>query len=115
MKQLVYTPDAAEKLRSLNRTLLLQYGSQKAKDVVSKITSAIRGLVDNDQKGPSVENMFDVATDYRYIYVSKHYVFYRVEDKYIRIINMYHEKEDFMWSLFGIDTRTPESLDYWGE
>ncbi len=115
MKQVVYTPDAAEKLRSLNRVLLLQYGSQKAKEVIAKITSSIRGLVDNEQKGPSVEKMFDVSTDYRYIVIAKHYVFYRVESNYIRIINIYHEKEDFMWSLFGIDTRTLESLDYWGD
>ncbi len=26
------------------------------------------------------------------------------EEKCIRIINLYHEKEDFMWQLFGIDT-----------
>ena len=54
--------------------------------------------------------MFDVVSDYRYIFVSGNYVFYRIEDKYIRIINLYHEKEDFMWQLFGIDT-TPQDTE----
>ena len=53
--------------------------------------------------------MFDVVSDYRYIFVSRNYVFYRIEDKYIRIINLYHEKEDFMWQLFGIDTTPQET------
>lgn len=49
-----------------------------------------------EEKGLEVSKMFDVVSDYRYIYVSKNYVFYRIEDKYIRIINLYHKKEDFM-------------------
>ena len=53
--------------------------------------------------------------DYRYIFVSKNYVFYRIEEKYIRIINFYHEKEDFMWQLFGGDTTPQKTIDYWNE
>jgi plasmid stabilization system protein ParE len=51
--------------------------------------------------------MFNVDTDYRYLVVANNYVFYRIEGKCIRIINLYHEKEDFMRHLFGIDT-TPK-------
>ena len=47
--------------------------------------------------------------------MSRNYVFYRIEDKYIRIINLYHEKEDFMWQLFGGDTTPQETIDYWNE
>ncbi len=68
-----------------------------------------------DSKGPEVSKMFDVVSDYRYIFVSRNYVFYRIEDKYIRIINLYHEKEDFMWQLFGIDTTHQDTIDYWDE
>ena len=39
----------------------------------------------------------------------------RIEDKYIRIINLYYEKEDFMWQLFGIDTTPQDTIDYWDE
>ena len=38
-----------------------------------------------------------------------------IEDKCIRIINLYHEKEDFMWHLFGVDTTPQETIDYWNE
>ena len=57
MKQIKYTPDAADKLRAINRAILLKYGNKKAKEIVGKITKAIHGLVDNEQKGSSVERM----------------------------------------------------------
>ena len=115
MKKIRYTPDAADKLRGIKSAITAQYGSEKAKQIVGKITGAIRGLVEYEQKGLSVEKMFDVASDYRYIFVSKNYVFYRIEENCIKIINIYNEKEDFMWLLFGINTTQQETIDYWKE
>ena len=115
MKKIKYTPDAAEKLRALKLAISSEYGGDKAKKIIKSITDAIRGICDYEEKGPEVSKMFDVVSDYRYIFVSRNYVFYRIEDKYIRIINLYHEKEDFMWQLFGIDTTPQDTIDYWDE
>lgn len=115
MKKIKYTPDAADKLRALKSAISVEYGGDKAKKIIKSITDAIRGLCDYEEKGPEVSKMFDVVSDYRYIFVSRNYVFYRIEDKYIRIINLYHEKEDFMWQLFGIDTTLQDTIDYWDE
>ena len=111
MKRIKYTPDAADKLRALKKAISQEYGSDCAKKLVKSITDAIRGLCDYEEKGQEVSKMFDVVTDYRYLFVAKNYVFYRVEDEYIRIINLFHEKEDFMWQLFGIDTTPKETID----
>ena len=115
MKKIKYTPDAADKLRALKVTISQEYGVDNARKIVKNITDAIRGLSDYEEKGPEVSKMFDVVSDYRYIFVSKNYVFYRIEEKYIRIINLYHEKEDFMWQLFGVDTTPQDTIDYWNE
>jgi len=115
LKNIKYTPDAADKLRAIKTMISQEYGADSAKKIVKRITDAIRGLCDYEEKGPAVSKIFDVISDYRYIFVSGNYVFYRVEDKCIRIINLYHEKEDFMWQLFGIDTTPQETLDYWSE
>ena len=56
--------------------------------------------------------MFNIVTDYRYLFVSKNYVFCRIEDKYIRIINLYYDKEDFMWQMFGVNTTPQKTIDY---
>lgn len=115
MKKIKYTPDAAEKLRELKKRISQQYGSDRAKEIVKSITSAIRGLSENERKGPEASRMFGVGTDYRYLFVSQNYVFYRIEDDCIRIVNIYHEREDFMRHLFGIDTTPQETIDYWKE
>ncbi len=115
MKKIKYTPDAADKLRALKITISQEYGLNSAKKIVKSITDAIRGLCKYVEKGPEVSKMFRVVSDYRYIFVSGNYVFYRIEDKYIRIINLYHEKEDFMWQLFGVDTTPQETIGYWNE
>lgn len=115
MKKIKYTPDAADKLREIKKTISEEYGADTAKKIVKRITEAIRDLGVFEKKGPQVSEMFGVATEYRYIVVLKNYVFYKVEDDCVRIINLYHEREDFMWQLFGIDTMPQETIDYWDE
>ncbi len=115
MKKIKYTPDAADKLRELKKTIHIQYGEKKAKQIVGQITKVIRNLADNEMLGPSVENLLGIEIDYRYIFVSRNYVFYSVEEDCIRIINIYNEREDFMWLLFGIETTSEETKRYWRE
>lgn len=77
MKKIKYTPDAADKLRALKSAISGEYGGDKAKKIIKSITDAIRGLCDYEEKGPEVSKMFDVVSDYRYIFVSRNYVLYR--------------------------------------
>ena len=99
----------------ISKNVTLQYGKKKGEDVIRKTTQTIRGLSIYPEMGPSVESLWDIPSDYRYIYVSRNYIFYKIEQDYIEIINIYNEKEDFIWSLFGIDTIPQETLDYWKE
>lgn len=115
MKKIKYTPDAADKMREMKKSISLQYGMDSAKKTVKTITDAIRGLCEYEKKGIGVAKIFGVVTDYRYLFVSNNYVFYRIEEQYIRVINIYNEREDFMWQLFGIDTTPQETIDYWKE
>lgn len=113
MKKIKYTPDAADKIRALNQYITHHYGSDKAQKIIRIITDAVRGLSQNERKGVKASNMFDIVTDYRYIFIAKNYIFYRIEEEYICIINIYNEREDFMWQLFGIKTIEQDNIDYW--
>lgn len=115
MKKIKYSPDAADKLRALKAEISAQYGVDKAKQITKAITEEIKGLALFEKKGPAVVDLFDVVTDYRYLFVSRNYVFYRIEEKYIHIINIYNERKNFMWQLFGIDTTPQETIEYWDE
>ncbi len=115
MKKIKYTPDATDKLRGINRRILMMYGRDKAKKIVGNIMNTINELAEYEYKGPSVESVLGVDSDYRYIYVNQNYIFYSVDEDYIKIINIYNEKEDFMWRLFGVNTTSQATLDFWDE
>lgn len=59
--------------------------------------------------------MYDMECDYRYLYVGHNYLFYRIERDKIVIVEMFNDREDFMYKLFGVNTETQESTDYWEE
>ena len=62
-----------------------------------------------------ISSIYDIQTDYWYIYTNHNYFIYRIETKKIIIVQMFHEHEDFMLTLFNVSGRTQESIDYWGE
>lgn len=115
MKKLQYSPDAIEKLHEIKQEITLKYGAGKAKSVIQEMTRAFRDLQQFENKGPSVENLIGIPCDYRMLYVQHNYAFYRIEGDVVRITDIFNEREDFMWKLFGIKSTTQETEDYWGE
>ena len=55
--------------------------------------------------------MTGIPCEYRMIFAEHNYVFYKIEKTAILIIDIYNEKEDFMWKLFGIKTISDEIED----
>ena len=63
-----------------------------------------------------ISSQYDAESDYSYIFVEHNYFFYRLTaTETILILEMFHEKEDFMRKLFGIVTTSQETIDYWKE
>lgn len=115
MKELQYSPDAIEKLHKIKQDITVRYGIQKAKAVIGEMIKSFRDLQQFANKGMSVENFIGIPCDYRMLYVQHNYVFYRIEEDVVQITDIYNEREDFMWKLFGVKTTTQETKDYWGE
>lgn len=83
---------------------------------MSNITNSIRRLETFPQSGIRISSQYDIKCDYSYIIAEHNYFFYRIKDKdTILILEMFHEKEDFMRKLFGIVTTSQDTIDYWGE
>ena len=82
---------------------------------IKKITTSVKVLSDYPLKGIALSNMFDVDTDFRYLYVNHNYMFYYIEENKVIVVEMFDEREDFMYKLFGISSESDESIDYWGE
>lgn len=59
--------------------------------------------------------MLGIPSSYFFLHIEYYYVFYRIEKDIIYITDIYNEREDIMWKMFGIKLRTQESEDYWGD
>ncbi len=115
MKKVEYSQIVRKKLKKLRENLTTEFNSEISKKAVKKITDVARGLGDFEEAGVLVSSIYDVESDYRYIYVGHNYLFYRIEIDKIIIVEMFDEREDFMYKLFGISTISQESIDYWDE
>lgn len=115
MKKVEYSSIVREKLKNLRTDLSARFGNDVSKKKVKQIMDAARSLELFEERGISVTAMFGIECDYRYLYVEHNYLFYRIEQEKIIILELFHEKEDFMWKLFGIDTTPSETYEYWKE
>ena len=115
MKKVEYSQIVRRKLKVLRGRLTSEFGSEVSKKSIKKITDVARGLGNFEEKGILVSSMYDIECDYRYIYVAHNYLFYRIEADKIIIAEMFDDREDFMYKLFGISTISQESIDYWDE
>lgn len=113
MKEVKYSPDAREKLKRIKQHVRQEFGIDIANKVISEVIKSIRDLKQFENKGVSVESVLGISCDYRMLYIRNNYVFYQIKDDFIKIVDIYNEKEDFMWKLFGIKTRTEEIENYW--
>lgn len=115
MKKVEYSQIVRRKLKNLRKHLTAEFGPEVSRKSIKQVTDAARGLGNFEGKGILVSSMYGIECDYRYIYVGHNYLFYRIETDRIIIVEMFDEREDFMYKLFGISTTSQESIDYWGE
>lgn len=115
MKKLKYSPDAHEKLKQIKQHVTQKFGADIAGKVMKEMSKSIRDLQQFENKGVSVESVLGIPCDYRMLYAQHNYVFYQIEADIIKIIDIYNEKEDFMWKLFGIKATTEETENYWDD
>ena len=116
MARLEYSQIVKRKLKKLRKELKQSYGESNSKRIMGNIVNGVRRLETFPQSGIKISSQYDIECDYNYIFVEHNYFFYRVMDNdTILILEMFHEKEDFMQKLFGIVTTSQETIDYWGE
>ena len=113
MRRLYYTPEALTDLQTVRETVLERFGSPDlANQILREIMKKIRSLEVFPMQGPELELSFSEVSEYRYLFVKKNYVFYRIEGEQIRIVRILNEKREFMRILFGIsETEQEEEMD----
>ena len=102
-----YSPNSKEKLEQIKKYAGI--------NIVKKIMKEIRSLEHNPRKCPKIENILGIPSCYYFMHIEHNYIFYKLDEEYIYVTCIYNEREDFMSKMFGINLRTKESIDYWGE
>ena len=115
MNKLEFSPLVLKKLKNLKRWLSEHFDIDTANEVIEGILSDMSILKENAKCGVDISEMYDINTEYWYLFTHQHYLIYRIEKKKVIIVQMFHEREDYMMVLFGESGRTQESIDYWGE
>lgn len=114
MRKIEYSQIVRQKLKNL-RIDLSKYGEDNSQNQIKKMLSTIKNLGNFSESGVRISEMYNIETDYYYIFVNHNYFIYRIEADKVIIVNMFNEKEDFMMKLFRVSGRTQESIDFWGE
>lgn len=90
------------KMKSLKIYLTEQFGAETARNGLELIIKSAKSLADYPLQGVELSSLFDVNTDFRYLYVKHNYLFYFIEGNKVIVSEMFDEREDFMVKLFGI-------------
>ena len=115
MKKIVYSPDFKEKIEILRDWLDLRFGKSTRIKHLTEIKKRLASLKEFPSQGMSVRSMFGVDSEYEFIFVSHNYIFYYQDEKVIHIVNIYDDREDFMYKLFGIRTSSIGTDPHWRE
>ncbi len=111
MKKLVYSPDYKEKLIQMRKDIDLKFGPEVRRKVFSEIDHRLQLLKEQNHLGISLREMYGIDCEFYYIYVAHNLIFYAIGEKEIRIINIYHEREDYIIKFLGNAVKLHETAN----
>lgn len=114
-RKLVYSAIALSKRKAIKKEIKERYGQERADKFSNHISKILSELKKYPEMGTSIREKYDLDCDYYMLFVEHNYFIYRTTDEMIVILEIFHEREDFIYQMFGIVTTSQETLDYWGE
>lgn len=115
IRKLIYSEVALYKRKAIKRSIKDKYGQEIADKVTKKISKSLAKLKIFPELGTSMKDRYHLDCDYYMLYVEQNYFIYRITEETIMILEVFNEKEDLIYHLFGIITTSQESIDYWGD
>ena len=114
-RKIAYSAIALSKRKAIKRDIKEKHGQNVADRVSKHISKAVSELKKYPEMGISMREQYDLDCDYYLYFVEKNYFIYKILDDAIMILEIFNEKEDFMYQLFGIVTTSQDTIDYWDE
>lgn len=114
-RKIVYSEIALSKRKAVKKDIKERYGKERADKFSKHISKSIAELKKFPELGISLRDKYDLDCDYYMLFIEHNYFIYRILDELILVLEIFNEKEDFMFQLFGVVTTSQETLDYWDE
>ena len=101
MFEVKVSPQAAEDLLEIKNYIENELQNPiAAKNTVLKIIETYESLSKSPGSGIPVERYVSFHTDYRFVLANNYSIFYRVEEKTVKIIRILYSRRDFIRILF---------------
>lgn len=114
-RKIVYSQVALTKRKIIKKDIKEKYGEEKANKFSNHVTRVLAELKKYPQMGSSIREKYGSECEYYILFVEHNYFVYRITEEMIMILEIFHEKEDFIYQMFGVTTTSQETLDYWNE
>lgn len=114
-RKIAYSEIALSKRRAIKQEIKEKYGKERANKFSRNVSETIAKLKQFPEMGVSLREKYDLDCDYYMLFIEHDYFIYRIMNNMVLILEIFNEKEDFMFQLFGIVTTSQDTLDYWGE
>lgn len=114
-RKIVYSETALSKRKAIKKEIKEKHGKERADKFSKHISKSIAELKEFPELGVPLRDKYDLDCDYYMLFAEHNYFIYRIFDEIILILEIFNEKEDFMYQLFGVITTSQDTLDYWGE
>lgn len=116
MREVVFSEDVKNGLALLKEKLEIIQGEKKAKKTLKAIVDSLDNLSIHDIGHP-INEFYNVECpkNWYLLYSNMNYFVYSKTKTKITVLKMYDYREDFIYDLFGIEMRSKESKQFWGE
>ncbi len=101
MFEVKITPQAAEDLLEIKNYIENELQNPiAAHNTILKIVEVYENLAEFPEAGIPVSRYVAFPTDYKFVLANNYSIFYRIEDKIVRVIRILYSKRDFVRILF---------------
>lgn len=114
-RKIAYSDIALSKRKAIKKEIKEKYGKERADIFSKRVSQKIAELKQFPELGISMRGKYDLDCDYYMLFVEHNYSIYRITEDMVMVLEIFNEKEDFMFQLFGIVSTSQDTLDYWGE
>ena len=114
-RKIAYSEIALSKHKAIKKEIKDRYGKERADKFSEHISKSIAKLKNFPELGVSLRDKYELDCDYYMLFIEHNYFVYRIFDEMILVLEIFNEKEDFMFQLFGVVTTSQDTLDYWDE